>query len=130
MSTFARAVAEVFGDEVLRHRALASHHALDDLAVTFSVERDLPGGRGFESATVLIRTRADVVDGNVSLPGLPFIHVLASEEALRALFTGKGDASALAMLGELKVEGDTALLTELAACFRKGESALSIRLKR
>lgn len=124
--TFARAVAEVFGDEVVRHRALAKSGALDDIAVTFSVERDT----GWESATALIRERADVVDGNITLPGLPFVHVQASEDALRALFSGRGDASSLAMLGEIKVDGDTALLTEIAACFRKGESALSIRLKR
>lgn len=125
-TTFARAVAEVFGDEVIRHRALTKNRALDDIAITFSVDRE----RGWESATVLIRERADVVEGNVTLPGLPFVHVLASETALRALFAGRGDASSLVMLGEIKVEGDTALLTELAACFRKGESALSIRLRK
>jgi hypothetical protein len=41
----------------------------------------------------------------------------------------RGDLSSLAILGEIRVEGDTALLTELAACFRAGESALSVRLR-
>jgi hypothetical protein len=124
--TFARTLAEVFGDDVVKHRALASKGALDNVAVTFSVER----ANGWESATALIRDKADVVDGNVSLPGLPFVHIIASEEALRTLFSGKGDVAAMAMLGEVRVEGDVTLLNELAACFKTGQSPLSVRLQR
>jgi hypothetical protein len=124
--TFARTLAEVFGDDVLKHRVLASKGALDHVAVTFSVERD----GGWESATTLIGERAEVVDGNISLPGLPFVHIIASEEALRTLFSGKGDVAAMAMLGEVRVEGDVALLNELAACFKAGQSPLSVRLQR
>lgn len=126
MATFARALAEVFGDDVIRHRALASKGALDHVAVTFSVER----AAGWESATALIRDMADIVDGNVSLPGLPFVHIIASEEALRTLFSGKGDVAAMAMLGEVRIEGDASLLNELAACFKKGANALTVRLQR
>lgn len=124
--TFARALAEVVGGDVVKHRALATKGALDNVALTFSVQRE----SGWESATALIRDRCDVVDGNVSLPGLPFVHVIASEEALRTMFAGKGDIPSLAMLGEVRVEGDVALLAELASCFKKGESALSVRLHR
>jgi hypothetical protein len=124
--TFARTLAEVFGDDVVKHRALATKGALDHVAVTFSVQRE----GGWESATVLIRERADVVEGNVSLPGLPFVHVMASEEALRTLFSGKGDVAAMAMLGEVRIEGDASLLNELAACFKAGQSPLSVRLQR
>ena len=124
--TFARTLAEVFGDDVMKHRALATRGALDHVAVTFSVERE----GGWESATVLIRERAEVVDGNVSLPGLPFVHVIASEEALRTLFSGKGDVAAMAMLGEVRVEGDASLLNELAACFKAGQSPMNVRLQR
>lgn len=124
--SFARSLADVFGDEVVRHRALATKGALDNVAVTFSVERE----RGWESATVFIRDRADVVDGNVSMPGVRFVHVIASEDALRTMFAGKGDLPSLAMLGEVRVEGEVALLAELASCFKKGDSALSVRLKK
>ncbi len=124
--TFARTLAEVFGDDVMKHRALATRGALDHVAVTFSVERE----GGWESATTLIRECAEVVDGNVSLPGLPFVHVIASEEALRTLFSGKGDVAAMAMLGEVRVEGDASLLNELAACFKAGQSPMNVRLQR
>lgn len=124
--TFARSLAEIFGDDVIKHRALAKKGALDHVAVTFSIER----AQGWESATALLRERCDVVDGNVSLPGLPFVHIIASEEALRALFSGKGDVAAMAMLGEVRVEGDVSLLNELAACFKAGQSPLNVRLQR
>lgn len=124
--TFARTLAEVFGDDVIKHRVLATKGALDNVAVTFSVERE----SAWESATVLIRERAEVVDGNISLPGLPFVHIIASEEGLRTLFSGKGDVAAMAMLGEVRVEGDVTLLNELAACFKAGQSPLNVRLRR
>ena len=125
MSSFARAVAEVFADEVLRHRAIRKD-ALGRLAVIFTVARE----DGWDTATALIAEKADVVAGDIRPPGMPWLRVAASEDALRTLFSGKGDAQSLALLGEIKVEGDVTLLNDVAACFGKGESALSVRLKR
>jgi hypothetical protein len=123
--SFSRAVAEVFAAEVMRHRPTGDE-ALARIAVAFAVA----GEDGWDTATAVITDKVDVVSGDVKPPGIAWVRVTASEDALRTLFGGRGDAQALVLLGEIKVEGDVFLLSDVAACFGKSDIALAERLRR